>query len=74
MNQTLSQEFLRCRDLIYLNSISIFQNGILLNFAVYLIIILYLLTIILIQSDSVRTTRNQYLTKVFILFQIVITN
>jgi hypothetical protein len=52
MNQTLSREFFRCRDLIYLNSISIFQNGILLNLAVYLIIILYSLAIILIQSEQ----------------------
>jgi hypothetical protein len=52
MNQTLSQQFFRCRDSIYLNSISIFQNGILPNLAEYLIIILYLLSIILIQSKQ----------------------
>ncbi|MEH1832520.1 MAG: hypothetical protein V7L29_10675 [Nostoc sp.] len=60
MDQTLSRQFFRCRDSIYLNSISIFQNGIQPTFAEYLIIILYLLAIILILSEQpeIRTRQS----------------
>lgn len=60
MDQTISRQFLRCRDSIYLNSITVFQNGILSNFAEYLILILYLLVISLIQPEQpdIRTQQS----------------
>ena len=60
MVQTISRQFLQCRDSIYLNSISVFHFGILPNFAEYLILILYLLVISLIQPEQpdIRTQQS----------------